>query len=193
MVNSMSSQWIFTGVVVLLGVQRLIELIISRRNEKRILVQGGQEHAPEHFPTMKVLHISWLIAAPLEVFALGRPYLPWLSGIAILALVVGQILRYSAIAALGPLWTVKIMTLPGSTPIDRGVYRYIRHPNYLGVILEVAAVPLLHSAFITATVFSIFNLLLLRVRINSEERALQATSPYLSLFGNKPRFLPKLK
>jgi methyltransferase len=193
MVNSMVSQWIFTGVVVLLGMQRLVELIISRRNEKRILAQGGQEHSPEHFPTMKVLHSSWLIAAPLEVFGLGRPYISWLSGIAIIALAAGQILRYSAIAALGHNWTVKIMTIPGSAPVDKCVYRYIRHPNYLGVILEIAAVPLLHSAFITAIVYSILNLLLLRVRIQAEERALQETGPYTSLFRNKPRFLPKFK
>jgi methyltransferase len=84
------------------------------------------------------------------------------------------------------------MILPGAQPINHGIYRFIRHPNYLGVILEIGAVPLLHSAYLTAIVFSIANALLLAWRIRTEETALKAHNSYEQIFADRPRFLPKI-
>lgn len=168
----MVTPWIFTGLVVLLALQRLYELRLSKRNEAIIRARGGREHAAWQALAMKVLHASWFIAMLLEVHVFRSPFLPWLSLLAMVTLIAGQSLRYAAIRSLGWRWTVKVMTLPGLPLVQKGIYRYLRHPNYLGVVLEILAVPLLHSAYVTAIVFSLANMLLLSARIRTEDRAL---------------------
>lgn len=187
----MVTKWIFLGLVLLLALQRLLEMRLSRRNETHLRAQGGQEHAPGHFQAMKALHAGWFLSMIGEVFGLNRPFLPWLAALALLGLVAGQALRYAAIYTLGKRWTVRIFTLPGAPPIQHGIYRYLRHPNYLGVILEVAAVPLLHTAYLTAIVFSSLNAGLFVVRIRAEENALRADNDYANAFADRPRFLPR--
>lgn len=187
----MSTQWLFLILVILIAIQRLAELRRSRRNELRILAQGGQEHAPGQFTVMRVMHIAWFLALLAEVFVLHQFFRPELALIAAFLFISGQILRYAAIQTLGERWTVRVMTLPGAEPVNRGIYRFIRHPNYLGVALEIAAVPLLHSAYLTAFFFSIANALLLTWRIRTEEMALNEQNHYGRVFANRPRFLPK--
>jgi methyltransferase len=179
----MVTPWIFTGIVALLALQRLFELRLSARNEAIIRSRGGREHAPWQIQAMKLLHTGWFVAMLLEVHLLQRPFVPMLSLLALVALCIGQSLRYAAIRSLKWRWTVKVMTLPGVPLEQQGIYRYLRHPNYLGVVLELFAVPLLHSAFITAIVFSLANLLLLHERIKTEETALResvSSSPVLN-------------
>jgi methyltransferase len=182
----------FVFIVAALAVQRLIELRLSRRNEARILSQGGREHAPDQFKWMKTLHTSWFVAMLAEVWWLRRPFRPLLGAAAFLILLAGQSLRYAAIRTLGRRWTVRVMTLPDAPPVSGGIYRYLRHPNYVGVMLEVAAVPLLHGAYLTSLTFSLANALLLTARIRAEERALAAHNRYQAIFAEKPRFLPWL-
>lgn len=167
----MTSQTIFVAFVILLAIQRLFELRLSRRNEAQILAQGGREHAPEHFGLMKAMHTLWFVTMIGEVVLLDRPFIPWLAAGAFLMFLIGQALRYAAIRTLGPRWTVRIMTLPGAPPIQDGIYRLTRHPNYLGVALEIAAVPLIHTAYITAVFFTLFNAGILAIRIRAEEAA----------------------
>lgn len=188
----MTTRWIFLVLVILLGIQRLAELRLSARNERSILDLGGYEYAPDQFRLMRVLHVAWFLAMIVEVFGLQRPFYPGLAIVAALAFVAGQALRYAAIHTLGERWTVRVMVLPGAKPISQGIYRFIRHPNYLGVILEIAAVPLLHSAYFTATIFSIANALLLIWRIRTEEAALREHNNYEQVFSGRPRFLPKM-
>lgn len=188
----MLTQWIFLIFVLLLGVQRLAELRLSRRNEKYILEQGGREHAPGQFTVMRFLHMAWFLAMLGEVFVLGRPFPPALALVACVLFLAGQVLRYTAIRTLGRRWSVRVMTLPGAQPIDTGIYRYIRHPNYLGVILEIGSVPLLHGAYLTAFAFTIANALLLAWRIRTEEAALREQNNYEKVLGGRPRFLPRL-
>jgi methyltransferase len=188
----MITRWIFLVLVILLGIQRLGELRLSSRHERRILDLGGYEYAPGQFRLMRVLHVAWFLAMIVEVFGLQRPFHPGLAIIAALAFVAGQVLRYAAIQTLGERWTVRVMILPGAKPISGGIYRFMRHPNYLGVILEIAAVPLLHSAYFTATIFSIANALLLIWRIQTEEAALREHNNYEQEFSGRPRFLPKM-
>jgi len=113
-----------------------------------------------------------------------------LSALALSIFLLGQVLRYAAIRTLDWRWTVRIMTLPDAPPIEAGVYRYIRHPNYLGVILEIAAAPLLHTAYLTSIVFTLANAGLLIARIRAEERALNRHNAYEQVFKDRPRFIP---
>lgn len=167
-----TTQWIFLSLVALLALQRISELRLSRRNEDSLRALGAQEHGADHFPIMKLLHTTWFLAMLGEVFWLDRPWIPAISLAGLALVVLGQSLRYAAIHTLGPLWTVRILTLPGTGPVEHGIYRFIRHPNYLGVILEIFAVPLLHTAYLTTILFTVLNAILLRVRIRAEERAL---------------------
>jgi methyltransferase len=188
----MTTRWIFLFLIISLAVQRLAELRRSSRNERRILNLGGHEHAPGQFRVMKFLHTAWFLGMLAEVFGLQRQFNASLARIAGMVFLVGQALRYAAIFTLGERWTVRVMILPGAQPISRGIYRFIRHPNYLGVILEIAAVPLLHNAYLTAISFSIANALLLTWRIRTEEAALRNHNNYEQEFAGRPRFLPKM-
>jgi methyltransferase len=167
----MVTRWIFTGFVGLLALQRLAELRLSRRNETRIQALGGQEHAAGQIALIKALHTTWFLAMVFEVFRFKRPFIPALTIAALALLALGQSLRYAAIRALGWRWNVRVMTLPDAPRVKNGIYRYLRHPNYLGVIFEILAVPLLHSAYLTALVGSVANGILLILRIRAEELA----------------------
>ena len=186
----MVTRALFVGAVVLLIIQRLIELRRSRRNETKIKAAGGREYGARHLVVMKMLHGAWFASMVAEVFVLERPMVPAVTALATIGLVSGQLLRYTAIRQLGWRWSVRVLTVPGAPVVDSGVFRYLRHPNYLGVILEIAAVPLLHCAFLTALGFSIANAALLVVRIRTEERALQLDNDYDRRFGRLRRLIP---
>lgn len=181
--------WTATALAAAVGVQRLWELRKSARHERAILERGGREHAPEQMPWMRLLHGAWLVAAPLEVLLFKRRASPGVTAAALGCFAVGQGLRFAAMRALGDRWTVRIMTLPGAPAVDEGIFRYLRHPNYVGVVLEMAALPMMHGAWITAGVFSAANAMLLRARITAEEAALRADSGYETL-DRTPRFVP---
>jgi methyltransferase len=174
----MLSQWLFSGLVLLVALQRVFELWLSRRHEAALLKQGAREHAAEHFKVMATLHALWLAAILAEVWLLRRTADWWLSPLAAWLFIGGQTLRYLAISTLGQRWTTRIYTIPGAAPVTSGIYRYLRHPNYLGVVLELAALPLMHGAWLTALTFSVANTALLSVRIREEERALRANGGY---------------
>jgi methyltransferase len=186
----MVTRRIFAGLVLLLAIQRLAELHISRQHEAKMLAQGGREAGAEHFGLMKAMHVSWFVSMLVEVFLLKRPFIPWLAGLASLFVALGQSLRLAAIRTLGWRWSLRIISMPEETPVQEGIYLHIRHPNYLGVILEILAVPLLHSAYLTSLVFSLLNAAMLRVRIRTEENAIY---DYQKVFHNAPRFLPELQ
>ena len=169
---------LFLGFVAALGLQRLLELRLSRYNEQRMRQRGGREHTPETYRWIVTLHAAWFAAMLLEVFAGRRKFLPWLALPAFCVFAAGQALRLTAIRTLGWRWSTRVMTVPGpeGAPVKHGIYRYMRHPNYLGVELEILATPLVHSAYLTSAVFGVANALLLRDRIRREEQALDAYS-----------------
>lgn len=174
----MVTRFLFLGFVATLGLQRLFELRLSRRNEQRILQSGGREHAPETYHRIVKLHAAWLAAMLLEVLLGRRQFRPRLAAAAFGLFAAGQALRLAAIRTLGGRWSTRIMTVPGAAPVRHGLYRFLRHPNYLGVELEILAAPLLHSAWLTSAVFGAANLLLLRDRIQREEQALDEDNGY---------------
>ncbi len=192
MVSAWASQAGFVAFVALVGMQRLWELKKSRRHELAILKARGREHAPGQMAVMRALHGAWLIAMVVEVLCLHRPFHAAIALFATMVFAVGQALRIAAMRALGNRWTVTIMTLPGVPAVQQGIFRWLRHPNYLGVALEIFALPLVHGAWLTSVGFTLANAALLRARILAEEKALTVDSNYDTLLVQRPRFLPKL-
>jgi methyltransferase len=164
----------FLLLIALVAVERLLELVVSRRNLAWSLARGGSEHGRGHYPFMVALHTSLLVGAVVEVAVADRPFLPWL-GWPMLALVVAaQALRWWCIRTLGPRWNTRIVVVPGLPLVRRGPYRLLDHPNYVAVVVEGIALPLVHTAWVTALVFTVLNLPLLRVRVRAEEAAMAA-------------------
>ncbi|WNG40456.1 hypothetical protein F0U61_47315 [Archangium violaceum] len=187
MVSSLNGYLAFLG---LLAAERLVELVISQRNAARAFARGGVETGQRHYRVMVVLHSLFLVACVAEVVALRRPFPGGIGFAALGVALVAQALRYWSIVSLGELWNTRIIVVPGLSPVTRGPYRYLRHPNYVAVVLELAAVPLIHGAWVTAVVFSLANAGLLLVRIRAEEAALGAA--YADAFANRPRFIPEV-
>ncbi|MBR21895.1 MAG: isoprenylcysteine carboxylmethyltransferase family protein [Microcella pacifica] len=168
---------LYVGLVLLTGVERLIELVISKRHAARAFARGGVEHGLRHFPAMVVLHTGLLLACIAEVVLLDRPFLGALGWPMLVIALLCQAGRYWVIWALGEQWNTRVIVVPGATRVTRGPYRWpwLRHPNYWIVAIEGIALPLVHSAWITALVFTVLNaILLLGFRIPTENRALAA-------------------
>lgn len=171
----MVTQNLFFALIACVGIQRLLELIKSNRHKKLLLAQGGVEHASGHYKYMVLLHASWFVAMITEVYFLNRPFYLWLFVVALIGMLVGNTLRYSSMHTLGVRWNTRIIILPGKAPIHTGLYKYLRHPIYVGVCFELACIPLLHTAYLTAIIFTILNLIFLKTRIREEEKALCMT------------------
>jgi methyltransferase len=187
------SELLFLLVVALVLIERLLETRINQRNLAKLLARGGRVHAPGPVgAAMGLLHGSWFVAMLLEVFGLNRPFYPWEAALSLLALVAGMSLRAASMRALGERWTIQITTLPGAPLVEGGVYRSLRHPNYLGVILEMFALPLLHHAWLTAIVYGLLNLIFLLAKIRLEERALAQDSGRADFFSRCARLIPGL-
>lgn len=159
-------------VVVLVSMQRLLELRISRRNERKLRAKGAIERGAAHYPAMVGIHTLWLTSMLVEGLLRG-PDIPvwWPIPLALFLLV--QPLRYWAIHSLGENWNVRILVVPGRKPVRHGPYRYFSHPNYVVVAVEVLTLPLIFGAWTTALVFTILNSAFFYVRIREEERALR--------------------
>lgn len=183
-----TSQLVYLGFLALVAGERLLELRISRRNLVGALAAGGREFGAGHFRVMSVLHTLFLLACAAEVLWLGRGFDARVGLPALSLVLAAQALRYWAIATLGPRWNVRVVVWPALAPVTGGPYRFVRHPNYLAVIVEIAALPLVHGAWVTALVFTAANAALLSVRIRVEEQALG--SLYQKSFAARPRLLP---
>jgi methyltransferase len=169
-----TSQALFLVLILAVGAERVAELVVSERNRRWSLAHGGVETGAGHYPPMVLLHTGLLVGALAEVLATDRPFLGWL-GWPMLALAVGaQALRWWCIATLGRQWCTRVVVVPGLGTVTGGPYRFLRHPNYLAVVVEGFALPLVHTAWVTAAVFTVLNAALLRVRIRTEEQALTA-------------------
>ncbi|TXK40697.1 isoprenylcysteine carboxyl methyltransferase family protein [Nonomuraea sp. C10] len=161
-------------LILLVGLERLAELVVSKRNAAWSMARGGVETGRGHYPWMVLLHTALLAGAPLEVWLAGRPFLPELGWPMLVLVVAAQGLRWWCITALGPRWNTKVIVVPGLPLVTRGPYRltWLRHPNYVAVVVEGFALPLVHTAWVTALVFTVLNAALLTVRIRTENAAL---------------------
>jgi methyltransferase len=163
----------YTLLVALVAGERVAELVVARRNERWSRARGAVETGAGHYPVMVVLHTGLLAGALLETWWGGRPFVPALGAVMLALLVASQLLRWWCIATLGPQWNTRVLVVPGLARVDRGPYRWLPHPNYVAVVVEGFALPLVHSAWITAVCFSAANAVLLRVRIGAENDALR--------------------
>lgn len=153
--------------------QRLLELRLAKRNMAWALSRGAREYGADHYVLFLYLHCLWIVSFNLEWFSL-RPAIPPFWGAIAVLIVAAQFLRYWAIATLGKRWNTRILILQGVPKVSSGPYRYFRHPNYIAVIVEIWAVPLVIGAWYTALFFSVLNAMLLYyIRIPAEEKALK--------------------
>jgi len=180
----------FTALMFLLVAQRLSELVFSRRNRRWAISRGGIERGQTQYPFMVVLHTLFFISIVLEHHYLPRGWSPhwfvWLS-----LVILSQLLRGWSALSLGRFWNTRIIVIPGSQPVLKGPYRFVRHPNYLAVVIEMLAIPILCGAYITAAVFSILNAIALYWRIREEERALDLLGG--SALQRLPRLIPDMR
>ena len=163
-------------LVAAVAVERVAELVVARRNLAWSRSHGGIEFGGGHYPVMVALHTGFLVAALVEVIGLHRPFLPAL-GWPMLAIVLGaQGLRWWCISTLGKQWNTRVVVIPGAPRVTGGPYRFFSHPNYVAVVAEGIALPLVHTGWITALVFTVLNAALLRTRIRTENAALASLS-----------------
>ncbi|MFD7559556.1 MULTISPECIES: isoprenylcysteine carboxyl methyltransferase family protein [unclassified Streptomyces] len=159
-------------LVLLVAGERCAELAVARRNGRWSGARGGREHGAGHYPVMVALHAALLLGCLVEPWAADRPFLPLLGWPALALALAAQGLRWWCITTLGPRWHTRVLVVPGLPPVVSGPYRYLRHPNYLAVAVEGLALPLVHTAWVTAVGFTLLNAALLTVRIRCEDAAL---------------------
>jgi methyltransferase len=164
----------YVVLVAAVALERVAELVVSRRNAAWSLQRGGVEYGARHYPAMVVLHTALLAACLLEVLGAGRPFIPALGWPMLVVVVASQALRWWCITTLGHQWNTRVIVVPGLCLVARGPYRRLRHPNYVAVVAEGIALPLVHSAWVTAVCFTALNAVLLRVRISTENAALDS-------------------
>jgi len=179
---------LFVAFLGLLYLERLAELLVSRRNARVALARGAVETGRRHYAAMVAVHAIFPAACGAEVILLRRPF-PGAIGTAALGLALAaQALRWWAVTTLGWRWNTRLVVTPDLAPVTGGPYRFLRHPNYLAVLVEAVAVPLVHGAWLCAVIFVAANAALLAVRVPAEERALGAE--YADVFRGRRRFVP---
>lgn len=159
-------------LILAVAVERLAELVVSKRNARWAFAHGGREYGLRHYPVMVVIHTALLLGCVLEVWLLDRPFIGWLGWPMLVAAVAAQVLRWWCIATLGHRWNTRVIVVPDAPLVRSGPYRWMHHPNYVAVVVEGIALPLIHTAWITALCFTAANAWLLAVRIRVENAAL---------------------
>jgi len=171
-----TSLLLYVVLVGVVGLERVAELVVSLRNAAWSFSRGGVESGKGHYPFMVALHTGLLAGCLIEAIVADRPFVPWLGWPMLAVVLLAQGLRWWCIGVLGRQWNTRVIVVPGLPLVASGPYRWIRHPNYVAVVLEGLALPLVHDAWITAIVFTVLNIPLLMVRIRVEEAALSSAS-----------------
>ncbi len=183
---------LFYFFIVILIVQRLGELQLAKRNYKWAFERGGFELGREHYKWMWTLHTFFFISMLIE-YKILNPTMPTWAIYPLILFILAQALRMWAILSLGTYWNTRIVVIPGTVLQAKGPYRWIRHPNYLAVIIEIASIPLLFGLYITATLFTLLNAIMLMYRIRVEEEGLALHTSYLETMQKTPRWIPRRK
>ncbi|MEU1213147.1 isoprenylcysteine carboxyl methyltransferase family protein [Streptomyces sp. NPDC005791] len=162
----------FTVLVLVVAAERLAELAVASRNARWSLPRGGTEAGRGHYPVMVALHTALLAACLAETWLAGRPFVPWLGWAMVAVVAAAQALRWWCVRTLGRRWNTRVIVVPGLPLVTGGPYRWLRHPNYVAVAAEGAALPLVHGAWLTAALFTVLNAALMTVRVRCEDVAL---------------------
>lgn len=173
----MSSVGWYVLLVAAYGVERLAELAVSLRHSRWAFEHGGVESGRRHYPFMVAIHTGLLVSCVAEVVLLDRPFIPVLGWPMLAIALACQGLRWWCIATLGPRWNTRVIVIPGLPLVTSGPYRFLRHPNYVAVVVEGIALPLVHTAWLTAIGFTILNVPVLAARLRSENAALRGAAP----------------
>jgi len=184
-----------TAFVVLLacvGFERLLELRLSGRHQRELARLGARKRAEPNYRWMIALHAAVLAGAALEVILLRRPFIVPLASAALFAFLLATLLRWWVIRTLGTHWNTEVVDSAALGVVTKGPFKWIRHPNYLGVFVEMIALPLVHTAWITAIIAAAGNIFVLWNRLRVEEPILDSVSAYRAAMSGKPRFLPKI-
>src|SRR5271170_4845568 len=182
----------FLGLLVVVALLRIVELQISRRHQREMVERGASKVDEPRFRWMVLLHTAVLIGAALEVLLLRRPFIPMLAAVMFAIFLAANVLRWWVIRTLGNHWNVQVVDSTSLGVISSGPFRYVRHPNYAAVFAEMLALPLIHTAWITAIAGSLAHIAVLSQRLSTEERVLFANPDYRAAMSGKPRFLPGL-
>jgi methyltransferase len=164
--------WVYYLLILAVAVERVLELVVSRRNARWSFAHGATEFGRRHYPVMVTIHSALLLGCVLEVWVLHRPFIPWLGWPMLAVVGAAQALRWWCIATLGRRWNTRVIVQPGVALVRDGPYRFLHHPNYVAVVAEGIALPLVHTAWLTALCFTVANAALLAVRIRVENTAL---------------------
>ena len=186
----MVKEFVYPIFVIVIFVETLIELAISRRNSKALLQKGAIDIARHLLPWMALVYAVKFFGSLTEYFftqpVLSTAWLITFGGLVIAA----KALKFWAISSLGSYWSMKVLVVPGSQMVNKGPYRWIKHPNYVAVITEIVALPLMGKAFITTGIVVTVFTVLLYLRIKAEEQALIQYTDYIQTMGDKRRFIP---
>ena len=182
----------FLALLLLVAALRIIELRISRNHQRAMVLRGAAMVAEPLYPWLVAVHTLVLIGAAVEVVVLKRPFIPALAATMFVIFLAANLVRLWVIRTLGNHWNVQVMDSTSLGVITTGPFRFVRHPNYAAVIMELITLPLIHTAWITATVGTVGYLAVIAKRIPLEERALLANPEYRAAMSAKPRFLPGL-
>jgi methyltransferase len=166
----------YVFLIGLVALERLAEVVVAERNRSLCQEHSGIEFGARHYPVMVALHTGLLAGCLMEPIMLHRPLIPALTWPMLTIVLAAQVLRWCCIATLDHQWNTRVIIIPGAARITGGPYRLVPHPNYVAVIAEGIALPLVHSAWITAAVFTVLNTALLRTRIKVENAALASLS-----------------
>ena len=163
-------QWSLLHLIIPLAIlQRLVELQRAKRNGRKLRGRGAVEFGRDHYPAIVTMHTFWFVVMIAEIILLSRPINPFWP--VLLPIWLGaQGLRYWTLRTLGERWTTRVFVLPGEKPVTGRPFNYLRHPNYVAVVVEILVLPLIFGCYITAIVFSLVNAVLLWIRIRAEER-----------------------
>ena len=183
----------FLGLLGVVGVVRVVELVISRRRQSDLRKKGVRQADEANFFWMVLLHIGIPVGAAVEVIVLGRPLIPALAIAMFVVWLLANGLRWWVIHALGQHWNVQVMDSVSLGVVTSGPFRMVRHPNYVAVFIELLALPLVHTAWLTAILGSIAHVWVLFQRLTVEEAVLLKSPTYRATMAHKPRFLPTLR
>ncbi len=171
---------------------RLIELAHSRRNQRRLMEAGSKLMMEPAYKWMVALHTGVLAMAALEVITLRRPFIASLGWPMLALFVIANVCRWWVIRTLGPRWNVQVMPAALGVITDRGPYRWVRHPNYAAVFVEMLALPLIHTAWLTAMFGGVAHVFVLRRRVALEESVMRRDPAWRAAFEHRARFVPGL-
>lgn len=181
---------LYLALLLAVAALRFVELGVSRSHQEQMVARGAKKIVDPKFRWMVLVHTAVLLGSAIEVVFLKRPFIPWLGATMFALFLAANAVRWWVIRTMGQHWNVQVVDSTQLGVVTSGPFRYVRHPNYAAVFVEMIALPLIHSAWITATAGALAHVIVLAQRLSAEERVLFANSDYRAAMAGKPRFLP---